>query len=340
MQRPRDRIEGEAGIVALLRPLAAAFSGALGLCDDCAELAPAPGQDLVLKCDPVREGLHFLSDDDPADIAWKALAANVSDLAAKSARPVAYLLALSFPEHPARDWLERFAAGLASAQEAFGITLAGGDTDRAPGPLSITVTVIGEVPAGRMVRRAAAERGDVLFVSGTLGDAALGLKLRRDGGLAASAVLDESEAVYLIGRYLRPVPRLGLKAALRNHARAAMDVSDGLAKDLGRMLTASAGSAGRRMGATVRAADVPLSDPFRRARAAGLASLEDAVAHGDDYEVLAAVPAAAAADFAASAAAGGVPVTAIGAIEDREGLRIVDTAGFEVALSRRGWDHF
>lgn len=333
-------VDGEAGIIAVLRPLAAGFAGALELADDCAELTPAPGQDLVLKCDPVRAGVHFFADDDAADIAWKALAVNVSDLAAKSARPVAYLMALSLPEHPPRAWLERFASGLSAAQEAFGIVLAGGDTDRAAGPLSITVTVIGEVPRGRMVRRAAARDGDVLFVSGTLGDAAVGLKLRLDSDLTPRTGLDEQAARHLLGRYLRPAPRLGLKAALRNHARAAMDLSDGLAKDLGRMLAASSVSAGTTLGATVRAADVPLSPPFRVALSCRLAEFTDAIAAGDDYEVLAAVPPDAADAYRAAANAGGVPVTAIGTVRAAGGLRIVDAGGAEIALGRTGYDHF
>ncbi len=336
----KDRIKGEGEIIALLRPLSAGLPAALNLEDDCAALTPAPGQDLVLKCDPVREGVHFFADDAPEDIAWKSLAVNVSDLAAKSARPFAYLLALSFPEHPHRAWLERFVSGLETAQAAFGITLVGGDTDRADGPLSITITVFGEVPEGRMVRRAAAIPGDALFVSGTLGDAAVGLKLRRDPRGLIPPGLDGRMKSYLLGRYLRPTPRLGLKAALRNYSHASMDLSDGLVKDLGRMLRASGGEAGIEIGADVRVANVPLSQCFQAAMSSGVADLGDALAHGDDYEVLASVPHDAAAAFAAAALAGGVPVTMIGNVTDTGDLKILDADGHNMSLSRSGYDHF
>ena len=153
-------MQGEEAIIHLLAPLARGAPGALGLEDDCALIAPAPGSELVLKTDPVAEGVHFLADDAPEDIAWKALAVNVSDLAAKAARPLGYLMALSFPEAPTADWVTRFAAGLEAAQASFGCHLLGGDTDRRPGPLTISITVIGEVEAGRMVRRGTARPGE------------------------------------------------------------------------------------------------------------------------------------------------------------------------------------
>ena len=248
-----EPLQGEEAIIRLLAPLARGAPGALGLEDDCALLTPAPGTQLVLKTDPVAEGVHFLPDDAPEDIAWKALAVNVSDLAAKAARPLGYLMALSFPEPPAAAWLTRFAAGLQAAQSAFGCHLLGGDTDRRPGPLTISITIIGEVEAGRMVRRATARPGEVLFVSGSLGDAALGLALRKDPALADRWQLAPAEAAYLRERYARPQPRLGLGPALRAHASAAMDISDGLAKDLARMCKASG------CAAHVRLSDVPLS---------------------------------------------------------------------------------
>lgn len=329
------RIEGEDELVGtFLAPLAAGFPGAFGLKDDCAVLAPTPGCELVLKTDPVVGGVHFLPDDDPADIAWKALAVNVSDLAAKGAAPRIYLMALSLPEAPERDWMARFAEGLGAAQRAFGIVLAGGDTDRTPGNLSIAITVIGEVPAGRMVRRAAAETGDVLYVSGTLGDAALGLALRRDGALAARLGLNAEEARHAVGRYLRPQPRVMLAEALRAHARAAMDLSDGLMKDLGRMCRASG------VGAEVMARNLPLSLAMRRALAAEPARLKDVVAAGDDYEVLAAVPSVACAEFEAAAARAGVAVTRIGGITSDREVRVLDAHGVPLAPQRTGWDHF
>lgn len=330
-----DSVHGEERIVAeFLAPLAAGFPGALGLEDDCALLTPAPGTQLVLKTDPVVAGLHFFADDDPADIGWKALAVNVSDLAAKGADPVAYLMALSLPQAPTRDWMARFAQGLGDAQAAFGIALAGGDTDRTPGHLAITITVIGSVSADSMVRRATASSGHVAYVSGTLGCAALGLRLRRDPVDADRLGLDKAAREAALSRYLRPQPRLGLRHALRSHAAAAMDLSDGLIKDLGRMCRASG------VGAVVHADRMPVSTGVARMLSADPARIADVVAAGDDYEVLAAVPRDRAAAFEADARAAGVAVTAVGTFEDGQGVRLLDAAGHEIALSRAGWDHF
>src|SRR5262245_48460657 len=169
--RPQDdKPHGEEAIIALLAPLTEGDPAAFGLKDDCALVTPPPGTDLVLKTDPVAEGVHFLPGDPAGDIAWKALAVNVSDLAAKGARPLGYLMALSFPEAPAGAWMAGFVEGLRAAQAAFGCHLLGGDTDRRPGPLSISITAIGSVPRGSMVPRGSARPGDVLFVSGTIGD--------------------------------------------------------------------------------------------------------------------------------------------------------------------------
>lgn len=331
-------ITGEAAIIDILVPLTARFPGAFALKDDCAVLAPTPGFDLVLKTDAVAEGVHFFADDAAADIGWKALAVNVSDLVAKGARPRVYLMALAFPAPPSLHWLNDFARGLEQAQTRFGITLAGGDTDRRPGPLSITIAAIGEVPSGRMVRRAAAEAGDLLYVSGTLGDAALGLKLRSDASHAAQWGLAAQDALALVQRYFRPEPRLALAPALLDHARAAMDLSDGLVKDLGRMMRAS-GTA-----AVVHAAKVPLSKPAAAALARTPALLIDVLTGGDDYEVLAAVAPDRAKGFEQAAAAAGIAVARIGETTHRgpeTGFVVVrDHDGRQLDLVRSGWDHF
>jgi thiamine-monophosphate kinase len=332
--RQDDPIQGEEAIIRALVPLALGAPGAFGLEDDCALITPKPGTELVLKTDPVAEGVHFLVDDAPEDIAWKALAVNVSDLAAKAARPLGYLMALSFPEAPAARWLARFAAGLQAAQESFGCHLLGGDTDRRPGPLTIAITVIGEVETGRMVRRGTARPVEALFVSGSLGDAALGLALRKDPALAGAWGLSPVEAEHLRGRYVRPQPRLGLGPALREHASAAMDVSDGLAKDLARMCKAS-GCAAR-----VRLSDVPLSPAAAKAVAADPALGERIVTGGDDYEVLAAVPAAGADAFRSMTAQAGMAVTRIGATLAGAGVVIEGRGGQPLTLDRAGWDHF
>jgi thiamine-monophosphate kinase len=330
-----ERITGEDNLVReFLAPLAAGFSGALGLSDDCAVLAPTPGHELVLKTDPVVAGVHFFADDDPVDIAWKALAVNVSDLVAKAATPRIYLMALSLPEAPTRAWMTGFASGLAEAQQAFGIHLAGGDTDRTPGNLSIAITVIGEVPAGRMVRRAAARARQAVYVSGTLGESALGLALRTDTSLAARLGLTQEEAAQALRRYLRPTPRLALIDALRAHASAAMDLSDGLLKDLGRMCRASV------VGARVNASALPMSEGVRRALQAEPDRITSVVAAGDDYEILATVAPHACADFERAATKAGIAVTRIGEITAEREVCVLDGAGVPLSLDRSGWDHF
>jgi len=329
-------IQGEEAIIALLAPLAEGHPGALGLKDDCALLTPPPGTELVLKTDPIAEGVHFLAGDTPEDIAWKALAVNVSDIVAKGARPLGYLMALSFPRPPAHAWVSRFADGLRAAQQTFGCHLMGGDTDRRPGPLTISITMIGAVPTGRMIQRATAKPGDRLFVSGTIGDAALGLLLARDPAQAANWKLSPAETEHLLARYRRPAPRLALAPVLLDHAGAAMDLSDGLVKDLDRMLRAS------RTSGHLDAARVPLSEPARRIVAASPDWLGRLVTAGDDYEVLCAIPAAKAAAFASSATAAGIPVTEIGAVEEGPAaLSVTGPDGRPLALPERmGWDHF
>ena len=330
-----DRIETEEAIIQqFLAPLAAGFPGAFGLQDDCAVAAPAPGHEFVFKTDAIAADVHFLASDDPRDIGWKALAVNVSDLAAKGARPVGYLMSLAFPEAPTRSWMSGFAQGLAEAQSAFGLQLMGGDTDRRPGPISITPMVIGEVPVGRMVRRATAAAGDVVFVSGTLGDAGLGLGLRREPALAARWGLTADQDAFLQQRYLRPTPRLALREALRDTARAAMDLSDGLAKDLGRMCKSSG------VGAQVSHADLPVSAPFRAVREADPGAAAAALLAGDDYEILAAVQAGDAERFRALAEFAGCAVAAIGEITVERDVRFVDDQGRRLNPGVTGWDHF
>lgn len=331
-------IRGEEAIIALLAPLAAGYPGAFGLRDDCALLTPEPGTELVLKTDPIAEGVHFLADDTPEDIAWKALAVNVSDLAAKAATPIGYLLALSFPEPPLETWLRRFTSGLRTAQDAFGCHLLGGDTDRRPGPITITITAIGQVERGCMVRRGTARAGDTVFVSGSIGDASLGLALRRAPQLAGAWGLSPAAADDLRQRYARPTPRLALGPALRAHASAAMDVSDGLAKDLGRLARASG------VAARIEIAKVPLSAAAAQVVAREPARLPQLVGAGDDYEILAAVPPSEGDAFAHAAHQAGVQVAAIGelgaAVAGEPAVRITAPDGGLLHLASPGWDHF
>ncbi|MBX9588851.1 MAG: thiamine-phosphate kinase [Hyphomonadaceae bacterium] len=333
---PDAVVSGEEAIIALLAPLTQGSPGAFGLKDDCALLAPPPDTELVLKTDPVAEGIHFLPGDSPQDVAWKALAVNVSDLAAKGAAPLGYLMAVSFPAAPTVGWMTGFVEGLQAAQTWFGCHLMGGDTDRRPGPLTIAITAIGSVPRGRMVPRTTAQAGDALFVSGTIGDAGLGLQLAKTAALETAWGLSDAEASYLRQRYRRPQPRLGLAAALRQYASAAMDISDGLIKDLERMGRAS-GVASRLV-----AADVPLSNPARRVMARAPERLAELLTAGDDYEVLATVPQDKARLFAAAAKAAGIAVTEIGGmLPGPPVLSIAGPSGGPLALPERtGWDHF
>ena len=331
-----QKIAGEAAIIqGFLEPLSRSWPGAFGLLDDCAVVAPAPGHELVVKTDPVRQGVHFFADDAPADIAWKAVAVNVSDLAAKAARPVAYMLALSLPDAPTRTWMAEFAEGLRAAQEAFGCVLIGGDTDQMDGPLSAAVTVFGEVPSGRMVRRATPAVGDALLVSGTLGDAALGLRLRQ--GEAIDGLRDEDRAAAL-ARYLRPRPRLGLRVALRTWAHAAMDVSDGLGKDLGRMCHAGG------LAAEVELARLPLSAALIAGTSDDMALRKRLVSSGDDYEVLCAVAPSDVDQFVAVCAAAGETVTNIGRFIAANGAAptpiLLDESGNTTPWGQAGYDHF
>lgn len=261
-------------IARLFAPMAG--PAALGLRDDAA-LLPASRDDLVATVDMLVAGVHFFAGDPPGMIGKKALRVNLSDLSAKGAAPAGFLLSLALPCDWTNDWLEAFAAGLAGDARAYACPLLGGDTAATPGPLTISITVLGEA-RGRFVPRSGARPGDALYVSGTIGDAALGLAIRRDPDLAAR--LSPGARDYLLGRYLLPQPRLDLAPVLREHASAAMDVSDGLAGDLAKMMRVSGA------GAVVELSRVPLSPAAREAIALEPALFEAAMTGGDDYEIL------------------------------------------------------
>lgn len=335
IQPPASGTVGEEALIQrYFAPLAVGAPGALGLRDDAASLTPTPGHDLVVTTDAIAEGVHFLPNDPPVDIGWKALAVNLSDLAAKGATPRVYVMALAMPELPPPSWLEQFAAGLREAQSAHGCHLIGGDTDRRPGPLSVTITAFGEAPEGRMVQRRSARPGDALYVTGTLGDAALGLRLRLADTRSGRWRLSEEQSRYLQQRYLRPLPRTALAPALLAQASAAMDLSDGLAKDLGRMARASG------IAAEVAFAALPLSNAARAVLAADDQAAELIVSGGDDYELLIAVPPDRTQRFEAAAADCGVMVTRVGRCVTGAGVEISAAGGRPMRLARPGWDHF
>jgi thiamine-monophosphate kinase len=299
------RVSEEGLIARYFAPLAG--PGADGLRDDAAILTPAPGHDLVLTADAVVAGIHYFPDDPPASVARKALGVNLSDIAAKGAVPRGFLLTLALPDDWTEAWLADFSAGLGAAAAEAGCPLLGGDTVRSGGPALIGVTAFGEVPAGAMLRRQAARAGDRLCVSGTIGDAALGLRLRMEPGTPWAAGLDPALRAVLAERYLHPRPRLAAAPAVRRHATAAMDVSDGLAGDLAKML-------GSGRSARIAVAAVPLSDAARHACAAEPGLIDTALTGGDDYEILCTVAPERLDVFRAEAEAAGVPLAAIGTV--------------------------
>lgn len=311
-----------------------AGEGGLGLRDDAALLSPTPGHHLVLTADAVASGVHFFPTDPPPTIAHKALAVNVSDLVAKGSRPAGFLLTLALPDGWEISWLEAFCAGLGRAAALYGCPLLGGDTVRANGALWLSITAIGEVPSGRMVRRTTARPGDRVCVTGTIGDSALGLALRLDPDAAWAGALEGPDREFLEARYLSPGPRLAAAAILRDHASAAMDISDGLAGDLAKMMRVS-GTA-----ATVETRSIPLSPAARRAVAASPGLLDRVVTGGDDYEVLCTVPGVRLATFLDECAAADVPAAAIGHVVEGEGLPVFRDGAEERRYERGSFSHF
>jgi thiamine-monophosphate kinase len=290
-----------------------------------------PGHDLIISKDAIVEGVHFLPDDPPELVARKLLRVNLSDLAAKGAEPYGYFLAVAFP--PRYGWPEReaFVRGLEADQMRYGLKLLGGDTVSTPGPLTASVTILGWAPAGRMVQRAGAEPGDVVLVTGTIGDAHLGLAAAKE----ALVGLSYSETAWLADRYRLPEPRLGLGDALRACAHAAADVSDGLIADAGKVAAASA------LGVQIDLDALPLSDAAK----AWLATVSDPIAArlelasgGDDYEIVLTAPRAHVEALRGACGVRGLSLTAIGGITGREGVRVI-SGGREIEHGVGGWVH-
>ncbi|KTT25227.1 thiamine-phosphate kinase [Pseudacidovorax intermedius] len=309
------------------RPATAGGAVALGVGDDCALLDLAPGMQLAVSSDMLVEGRHFLSTVDAALLGHKALAVNLSDLAACGARPLAFTLALSLPSVD-EAWLAGLARGLFALADAHGCQLMGGDTTR--GPLNLCITVFGEVPRGGALLRSGARAGDELWVSGTLGDARLALEVFRGRLSVPEPVFAAARA-----RMEQPTPRVALGLALRGIASSAIDISDGLAGDLGHVLRASG------VGATLDADAVAGTLAARRHVALDAATQRGlTLAGGDDYELAFTAPARRAADVESAARAAGVMVTRIGRIEAEPGLRVVDAQGQPVDQRFASFDHF
>lgn len=328
------------------KPLARGYAGALGLTDDAALIQVPGGHELVVTTDAMVAGVHFLADDPPADIAAKLLRVNLSDLAAMGAVALGYTLVTALPRDLDEAWLAAFAGGLGADQRRFGVHLIGGDSVSTAGPITLSVTAFGLVPSGRaLTRRAPAaapaaaggsdDGGIPIFVTGTIGDAALGLlavlgRLEEEG-------LEPADRAALVDRLRRPEPRLPLAPGLRDLAVAAIDISDGLIADLGHIAEVS----GR--AATVQADRVPLSPAARRLVAARPDLLVSVLTGGDDYELLFAAPADRREALAALGRRHGVAITEIGRLDGAGPagrVAVIDGQGQPLPLTRTGWTHF
>ncbi|MBB6250258.1 thiamine-phosphate kinase [Nitrospirillum iridis] len=327
-------------IARYFRPLAQGFPGAMALRDDAAYVRVPPGKELVVTTDAMVAGVHFFPDDAPALVAGKLLRTNLSDLAAKGADPLAYSLVTSLPRALPEDWLAGFASGLAADQAEFGIHLLGGDSTVTDGPITLVISALGLVDSGAAVHRQGAGAGDLVFVTGTIGDATLGLALAQ----GRKGPVPEEDREFLLDRFHRPRPRLGLGPVLRAGATASADVSDGLLADLGHIARESG------LMAVLEAERIPLSVPARRMLAANACAITDLVTGGEDYEVVFTAPPAARPALMAAAAKAKLTVTEIGALRplaagggwtDGTGpARLVDAMGRDITPRAAGWQHF
>jgi thiamine-monophosphate kinase len=321
---------GEFALIAELFAPLATSRNAFGLKDDAATLPQRRGQDIVVTTDAVIAGVHFLASDPPQTIARKALRVNLSDLAAKGARPAGYLLALSLPADTDMTWLRAFAGGLAEDQKLFNLSLLGGDTTSTPGPLSIAITAFGHVPKGGMLQRRGARAGDLIYVSGTIGDAAGGLALLKDNDRSLSHALRD----HLVHRFQVPQPRVSLGPLLRGVASAALDVSDGLIADLRHIADVS----GVRM--EINAGAVPRSTALRTMWGDDDAAVLRAVTSGDDYEIAFTARARDAARVMGAAKRSGVAISLIGRVLKGRGVNLQGADGRPIPVPAGGWTHF
>ncbi|MDA0786432.1 MAG: thiamine-phosphate kinase [Proteobacteria bacterium] len=283
-------------------PLTNGEPGALGLRDDAAWIRPDSGMELVVSADAIVSGVHFPTSTKPADVARRALRVNLSDIAAKGARPCCYTLALQLPDTVDEDWAAAFVSGLAGDQETYGVFLLGGDTTRTPGPLSLSINIFGQAIENKMIKRSSAGVDDDVYVSGTIGDAALGLA----SIMGDLAVDDAEDRAFLEGRFLQPEPRVSLGPALVGTAAASADVSDGLVADLGHICAASGVSA------EIQQHRVPFSGAARRVVTDSQPLWTKLLTGGDDYEIVFTAPASARDRVISIASATGVSIMRIG----------------------------
>jgi thiamine-monophosphate kinase len=315
-------------IADIFAPLAIA-SGAFALQDDAAVISARPGFDLVVTTDAIAEGTDFFAFDPPASVARKALRVNLSDLAAKGAQPEFYLLNLALPQGMTPHWLRNFAEGLAQEQAAFGISLLGGDTSSTEGPLAICVTAFGFVPEGKMLRRKGAQLGDVVYVTGNIGDSGGGLAIFK----RENHKLNEAHRDALIARYRVPEPPVAFGAKLRDLANASIDVSDGLIADLGHVARTSG------VKLVVDAAAIPRSDALRAFWGDGETAILRAAAAGDDYQIAFTANPSRHETVMAAGRAASVLVTPIGRVEAGEGADLV-MGGRVLVVPMPGYRHF
>lgn len=321
---------GEFELIArLFAPLASA-PGAFGLTDDAAIISPYPGHDLVVTADAILEGVDFFASDPPASVAKKALRVNLSDLAAKGARPFGYLLTLALPQRIDATWLEDFARGLRDDQDAYEVGLLGGDMSSSE-QLSISITAFGYVPAGRLIRRKGAQAGDAVFVTETIGDSGGGLALLRD---SEGGALSAEYRNYLIDRYRLPAPPVLFGRSLIGSASAALDISDGLIADLGHLAVAS------EVRIVVEAPRIPRSPALRALWGDSDSAIARAATSGDDYQIAFTAPLDAETKLQQAAHDGLATLTRIGRVEAGGGVVLLGTKAQEIALKRPGFTHF
>lgn len=323
---PEPGRRGEFDLIAsVLAPLAD-DDRALGLTDDAAVLPQQSGLDTVVSTDTLVAGVHFLMDEPPDIIARRLLRVNLSDIAAMAARPMGYFLNLTLPAEIGDDWVERFANGLAADQKTFGIGLMGGDTTRTPGDLTLSVTMFGEIPSGSAVRRSTAQPGDRIFVSGTIGDAGLGLERLQDGGATDDP---------LVRRYQLPDPRVSLGLAVREIVSAMADVSDGLVADLAHICEAS------NLAARIDADAIPLSAAARAALETDRCETMQLLTGGDDYELVFTVDRDRIDAVKAAAASVDVAITEIGGVKDGAArVSVIGGDGSDLSPEIGGYRHF
>lgn len=313
----------------IFAPLSAGYPGAFNLTDDAAIVRPFAGNELVVTTDTLIASVHFMPSDDARLISTKLLRVNLSDLAAMGARPIGYTLNIALPKKINNVWLEAFAAGLAADQAEFAISLIGGDSVATSGPITLTLTAIGDVVRGGVLRRSGALAGDLVYVSGTLGDSVAGLAVAKDKANG----LSEQDQRYLLRRYRTPEPRISLGRKLIGIAHSVIDISDGLVADLGHIANNS------HVGIDIDVTKIPLSPAVKAALECKILSLDDVLGGGDDYELAVVVPVAARNTMSVFARSLGLPLTEVGFVSEVAGVRVLDVHGCEITPVKGGYVH-